>query len=96
MKLWDLSGYSAKSNIQKAYLPKTSVLGQIVSEILAQLCSGDSIQILLNLTLNKSNMRLLAVNNKSNKTNKNLRKKNSLFFLLASGFKNSIAVSCTD
>ena len=45
-ELWDLSGYSEKSNIQEAYLPKTSILGQIVSE----LCSDDSIQILLNLT----------------------------------------------
>ena len=44
MKLWDLSGYSEKSNIQEAYLPKTSVSGQIVSEILVQLCSDDSIQ----------------------------------------------------
>ena len=35
---------------QRAYLPKTSISGQIVSEILAQLCSDDSIQILLNLT----------------------------------------------
>ena len=50
MKLWDLSGYSEKSNIQEAYLPKTSISGQIFSEILAQLCSDDSIQILLNLT----------------------------------------------
>ena len=47
MKFWDLSGYSEKRNIQKAYLPKTSLSGQIVSEILAQLCSDDSIQILL-------------------------------------------------
>ena len=35
MKLWDLSGYSEKSNIQEAYLPKTSISGQnlIVSGI---------------------------------------------------------------
>ena len=39
-----------KNNVQDAYLPKISMLGQIVSEILAQLCSDDSIQILLNLT----------------------------------------------
>ena len=39
-----------KSNIQEAYLPKTSIVGQIASEILAQLCSDDSIQILLILT----------------------------------------------
>ena len=33
-----------KNNIQEAYmyLPKTSIVGQIVSEILAQLCSDDS------------------------------------------------------
>ena len=39
-----------KNKVQDAYLPKISILGQIVSEILAQLCSDDSIQILLNLT----------------------------------------------
>ena len=39
-----------KNNIQEDYLPKTSISGQIVSEILAQLCFDDSIQILLNLT----------------------------------------------
>ena len=49
-EIMGLSGYSEKRNIQEAYLPKTSFLGQIVSEILAQLCSDDSIQILLNLT----------------------------------------------
>ena len=51
MKLWDLSGCSEKSNIQEAYLPKTSISGQIVSEILAQLCSDDSMQILLRACL---------------------------------------------
>ena len=39
-----------KNNIQEAYLPKTGIGGQIVSEILAQLCSDDYMQILLNLT----------------------------------------------
>ena len=39
-----------KNNVQDTYLPKISILGQIVSEILALLCSDDSIQILLNLT----------------------------------------------
>ena len=39
-----------KNNVQDAYLPKTSIVGQIVSEILAQLCSDDSIQILVILT----------------------------------------------
>ena len=49
-ELWDLSGYSEKSHIQEAYLPKTSISGQIVFVIVAQLWSDDSIQILLNLT----------------------------------------------
>ena len=49
-EIWDLSGYSEKSNIQEAYLSKASIPGQIVSAILAQICSDDSIQILLNLT----------------------------------------------
>ena len=48
-----------KNNVQEAYLPTivicpkmliVSILGQIVSEILAQIYSDDSIQILLNLT----------------------------------------------
>ena len=51
MKLLDLSGYSEKSHIQEAYLPKTSISGQIVFAIVVHLCSDDSIQILLNLTL---------------------------------------------
>ena len=38
-----------KNNVQDAYSPKISNSGQIVSEILAQLCCDDSIQILLNL-----------------------------------------------
>ena len=39
-----------KKNIQEAFLPKTNIVEEIVSEILAQLCCDDSIQILLNLT----------------------------------------------
>ena len=39
-----------KNNNQKAYLPKISIVGQIDAEILAQLGSDDSIQILQNLT----------------------------------------------
>ena len=39
-----------KNNVQDTYLPKISISGQIVSEMLAQLCSDDSKQILLNLT----------------------------------------------
>ena len=38
-----------KNNVQEAYLPKISIVGQIVSEILAQLCFVDCIQIRLNL-----------------------------------------------
>ena len=38
-----------KNNVQDVYSPKISNSGQIVSEILAQLCCDDSIQILLNL-----------------------------------------------
>ena len=45
-----MSGYSEKSNIQEAYLPKTSISGQIVSEILSLLYSDDSRQILVKLT----------------------------------------------
>ena len=33
-----------KRNIQEAYLPETSIVKQIVSEILALFCSDDSIQ----------------------------------------------------
>ena len=33
-----------KNNIWKAYLPKTNIVGQIVSEILVLLCSDGSIQ----------------------------------------------------
>ena len=35
LKLWDLSGYSKKNNVQEAYLPKMSISWQIVSEVLA-------------------------------------------------------------
>ena len=38
-----------KNNVQDAYSPKMSNSAQIVSEILAQLCCDDPIQILLNL-----------------------------------------------
>ena len=43
-------GVLQKNNIQKAYLPKISLPGQIAFEISAQLCSDNSIQILLNMT----------------------------------------------
>ena len=37
-----------KNNVQEAYMPKMSISGQIVSEIVAQLCLENSIQTLLN------------------------------------------------
>ena len=37
-----------KKNVQEAYLPKMSILGQIVSEIIVQSCLENSIQTLLN------------------------------------------------
>ena len=37
-----------KNNVQEAYLSKMSISGQIVSEIVAQLCLENSIQTLLN------------------------------------------------
>ena len=49
-QICEIMGFASifwKSNIQEAYLPKTSIVGQIASEILAQLCSDDSIEILL-------------------------------------------------
>ena len=39
-----------KNNFQDAYSPKTTIKGQIASEMLALLCFDDPIQILLNLT----------------------------------------------
>ena len=36
------------NNVQEAYFPKMNISGQIVSEIVAQLCLGNSIQTLLN------------------------------------------------
>ena len=39
-----------KKNIWMAYLPKTRIVGKIVLELLVLFCSGDSVQILLNLT----------------------------------------------
>ena len=45
-----LSVYSerTKNYVQEAYLSKMSISGQIVSEIVAQLCLENSIQTLLN------------------------------------------------
>ena len=36
------------NNVQEAYLPKMSISGQIVAEIVAQLCLENSMQTLLN------------------------------------------------
>ena len=47
-----------KSNIQEAYFPKTSIVGQIVSEILATFWSDDSIQILLKFRICLGSRRL--------------------------------------
>ena len=48
LKLWDLSGYSERTMSKRPYLPKMSISGQILSEIVAQLCSENSIQTLVN------------------------------------------------
>ena len=42
-----------ENNIQEAYLPKMSISGQIVSDIIAQLCSENSIQTLLDIVLSE-------------------------------------------
>ena len=39
-----------KNKVKDADIPKISISGQIVSEILAQLCSDDSLKIRLNLS----------------------------------------------
>ena len=48
-KFWNLLEFLKERHL-KAYLPKTSIVGKIVPEMLVQFYSGDSIQILLNLT----------------------------------------------
>ena len=40
-----------KNNIQEAYMPKASISGQIVSEVLAQLCSDDFMESCYDVTL---------------------------------------------
>ena len=47
MKFSEIMGFVRifwKNNVQEAYLPKMSISGQIVPEIVAQLCLGNSIQ----------------------------------------------------
>ena len=50
MKFWNygICQDILKENVQEAYLPKMSISGQIVPEIVAQLCLENSIQTLLN------------------------------------------------
>ena len=47
-----------KNNAQEAYLPKMSISGQIVPEIVAQLCLENSIQTLLNFFLGRPKKKL--------------------------------------
>ena len=47
-----------KNNAQEAYLPKMSISGQIVPEIVAQLCLENSIQTLLNFFLGRPQKKL--------------------------------------
>ena len=49
LKLWD--SMFAKSMMKNANVPKLSILLQFGSEILGLLCSNDSIQVLLILSL---------------------------------------------
>ena len=56
-----------KNKTQKAYLLNISIPGQIVFEILAQFCSDDFIQILLNLT-QFHNIRICMVSSEQNGT----------------------------
>ena len=42
-----------KNKVKDVDIPKISISGQIVSEILAQLCSDDSLKILLIINLSR-------------------------------------------
>ena len=42
-----------KNKVKDADIPKISISGQIVSKILAQLCSDDSLKILLIINLSR-------------------------------------------
>ena len=55
-------------NFQKAYLPKISIPGQIVSEILAQLSSDDSIQIPHNISNRVKFRRICTESSEQNRT----------------------------
>ena len=47
-----------KNKVQETYLPKISISGQIVFEILAQLSSDNSIQTLLNSVVHEHRMQV--------------------------------------
>ena len=51
VKLLDLSGYSARKTSKRPTCRKLAFWGKLSLKILAQLCAGHSIQVLLNLTL---------------------------------------------
>ena len=46
-----------KNKVHETYLPKISISGQIFYEILAQLCSDNSIQTLLNSVVHRHRMQ---------------------------------------
>ena len=51
VKLLDLSGYSARTTSKRPTCRKLAFWGKLSLKILAQLCAGHSIQVLLSLTL---------------------------------------------
>lgn len=51
VKLLDLSGYSARTTSKRPTCRKLAFWGKLSLKILAQLCAGHSILVLLNLTL---------------------------------------------
>ena len=59
-KFWNLLEFLKEQHL-KAYLPKTSIVGQIVSEMLVQFYSGDSIprEIHMQWTGNINNMEVI-------------------------------------
>ena len=50
VKLLDFSGYSARTTSKRTTCQKLAFRGKLSLKILAQLCSRDSIQVLLHLT----------------------------------------------
>ena len=70
-RIWKIWMMIWKNNVQEAYLPKMSFSGQIVSEIVAQLCLENSIQTLL-IFFGSTHMTPLPSKNLSNESNKAL------------------------